>query len=78
MLQCDPSGYGRELWMNMRLHCIVSKVMRSQRGASAIEYGMIVAMIVLVIFVALQAVAGHTVGMWNDIETKTTAATSKN
>ena len=62
----------------MRLHRIVSKVIRSQRGASAVEYGMILALIVLVIFVALQAVAGHTVGMWKDIETKTTAAISKN
>lgn len=61
----------------MRLHRIVSKVIRSQRGTSAVEYGMILALIVLVIFVALQGVAGHTVGMWNDIETKTTAATLK-
>jgi pilus assembly protein Flp/PilA len=40
------------------------------RAATAVEYGLIIAMVVLAIFGALQAVGGQTGSMWNNISTK--------
>lgn len=62
----------------MRRYRVLSKVIGSEAGASTVEYGMIVAFIFLVIFVAVQALADQTVGMWDDVATKTTAALPKN
>ncbi|MCJ2179631.1 Flp family type IVb pilin [Novosphingobium album (ex Hu et al. 2023)] len=52
----------------------LSNILRDVRGASTVEYGIILAMIVLVMFVALQGVADETVGMWNDVSTKSSNA----
>lgn len=49
-------------------------ILRDVQGASTVEYGIILAMIVLVMFVALQGVASETVGMWNDVSTKSSNA----
>ena len=38
-----------------------------QRGATAVEYGLICAMIVLAMLVALQAVATKTSTMWGNV-----------
>ena len=51
-------------------------ILRDAQGASTVEYGIILAMIVLVMFVALQGVADETVGMWNDVSTKSSNAIS--
>lgn len=45
-----------------------------QRGATAIEYGMIVALIAVACIGAFQAVGGGAGGKWNDIESKVSAA----
>jgi pilus assembly protein Flp/PilA len=44
------------------------------RAATAIEYGMILAVIVLVWFVALTQFSGTTVRLWDDIMTRVTKA----
>ena len=45
-----------------------------RRGATAVEYGLILALIVLAMFGALQLTAGATVDMWNNVSTKVQAA----
>lgn len=44
------------------------------RGATAIEYGLILALIAMAIIAVLQALGGSTEGMWNDNQQKITAA----
>lgn len=44
-----------------------------QRGATAVEYGLILAMIVLAIIAALNSVASKTNGMWNHVTTEVLA-----
>jgi pilus assembly protein Flp/PilA len=60
----------------MRLHRVLSKIMRSERGTSSIEYGLILAFVVLLMHVALQALAGETLTMWTNISTKSAMAMS--
>jgi len=43
---------------------ILRRICGNSRGATAIEYAMIVAMIALAASVAIQAFANGTVGMW--------------
>ena len=40
------------------------------RGATAVEYGLILALVVLAIIGSIQAVADSTTGMWNDVSEK--------
>jgi|LakMenEpi03Aug12_release.lakeMendotaPanAssembly.Ray.scaffolds.fasta_scaffold222447_2 pilus assembly protein Flp/PilA len=43
-------------------------------GATAVEYGLIVGLIVIAMFVSLQAVADVTIGTWNNVETASVEA----
>ncbi len=47
---------------------------RDRRGATAVEYGLILALIVLTMVVALTNLANVSVGMWNNISSKVQAA----
>ena len=40
---------------------------RDQRGATAVEYGLIVSLIVLAMVTALRGVAATTVNMWGEV-----------
>ena len=44
----------------MRGSLFIKRLLRDNRGATAIEYGLIVALIVIAIIVAMQGVAGET------------------
>ncbi|PZU10460.1 MAG: Flp family type IVb pilin [Sphingobium sp.] len=44
-----------------------------ERGATAVEYGLILAMIFLAIIVAVSNVATKTVGMWNNVSNEVSA-----
>ena len=46
----------------------------NQRGATAVEYGLILAGIVLAMFGALQTLGSTTTDMWNNVSTKVIAA----
>lgn len=48
--------------------------LRSTRGGTSIEYGLILAFIVLVMFGALVNLADTTKAMWTDISTRVTTA----
>ncbi|NEK64808.1 MAG: Flp family type IVb pilin [Xanthomonas perforans] len=50
---------------------------RDRRGATAIEYGLILALIVLVLITSLRALAGTTTTMWNDIAAEVLRSTSR-
>ncbi|MCW4462973.1 Flp family type IVb pilin [Sphingomonas sp. BT-65] len=42
-------------------------LVRCQRAATAVEYGLILALIVLAMMLALIELAGTTTGMWNNV-----------
>jgi pilus assembly protein Flp/PilA len=44
-----------------------STLIGDERGASAVEYSLIVSLIVLAMIGALMQVAGTTIGMWNNV-----------
>lgn len=62
--------------MKMRLLRLLSNFLRSERGTSSIEYGLILAFVVLLMHVALQALAGETSTMWTSVSTKSSTAIS--
>lgn len=45
------------------------KLIRDQRGATAVEYGLILAMIFLVVIAAIVGVTDATIDMWNFVTT---------
>lgn len=47
---------------------------RCERGATAVEYALILAMIVLAMITALTSVANKTTGMWNNVADEVTAS----
>ncbi|MCJ2183049.1 Flp family type IVb pilin [Novosphingobium sp. 1949] len=51
---------------------------RDTRASSAVEYGVILAMVVLVIVIAIQGVADKTIAMWDNVDSKTSNAISGN
>ncbi len=51
-------------------------LLRDAQGASAIEYGLIMGLITLVIVVAMQSVADETIAMWGNVNDKTSEAIS--
>jgi len=57
-----------------RLTRRLTPALRDSRGATAVEYGLILALIVIVMMVSLKQLAGVTIAMWNDVSTKVVAA----
>ena len=45
----------------------LAKLIRDIKAASAVEYALICALIVLAMIAGLNAVAGSTISMWNDV-----------
>lgn len=45
----------------------LNKLYRSQRGATAIEYGLILALVCIACLGAMGALADTTIGMWDNI-----------
>ena len=58
----------------MRSIGFTRKLLRDRRGTSAVEYGIILGMIVLGLFVAVGGVAGETLQMWTHVQTETAKA----
>jgi pilus assembly protein Flp/PilA len=46
------------------------QLMRESRAATAVEYGLIVALIFLAILVGVVALANTTIGMWDNVNTE--------
>jgi pilus assembly protein Flp/PilA len=54
----------------------IKRLTSDQTGATAIEYGLILALIVLAMLSALQAFADGSITMWESISDRTSAAIS--
>jgi pilus assembly protein Flp/PilA len=50
------------------------KILQDERGVSAVEYGLIVALIVLAMIAGLSQVATATTGMWNNVSSASNEA----
>ena len=61
----------------MTMKAILARFLYDRRGTSAVEYGMICAMIVLAMVTALNRVADENSGIWNTFSSKTNEAISK-
>ena len=44
-----------------------AQLIRDTKGASAVEYGLICALIVIAVIAGINAVASQTITMWNDV-----------
>lgn len=49
---------------------LFARLMQDQRGATAVEYGLIVSLIVLACVGAITSVASETTDMWNYVSTE--------
>jgi pilus assembly protein Flp/PilA len=58
----------------MRGSQFLLNLLRDTRGATAIEYGLIVALIVIAIIVSMQGVADGNTGLWAVVTNKVTSA----
>jgi pilus assembly protein Flp/PilA len=52
----------------------IGKLLRDTRGATAIEYGLIVSLIVIAMIAALDSVANENTGLWAKVTHKVTTA----
>jgi pilus assembly protein Flp/PilA len=53
---------------------LIRNIAKCQRGATAVEYGLILSLLVIVMLVSLSNVAGSTTGMWNSVSNKVVTA----
>lgn len=61
----------------MRPHgSLYRRLARDRKGATAVEYGFIVALIVIAIIASIQGLAGVTITTWNDVSEKVQKASS--
>ncbi|MEP3226890.1 MAG: Flp family type IVb pilin [Parasphingorhabdus sp.] len=51
---------------------LLKKLYRSEQGATAVEYGLILALIAITAIVAISGVANSTVNMWNTVADEVT------
>ena len=58
----------------MRASQFLKRILRDNRGATAIEYGLILALICVSIIVTLQATAGEVSETWDVVDDSTTEA----
>ncbi len=60
----------------MKLTTFLKHIGNDNSGATAVEYGLIVSLIVIAMIGALQGVAGATIDTWSDVETASVEAMS--
>ncbi len=60
----------------MRKKTLLESLLQDDQGATAIEYGLILALVAIAMITALQGVAAATIDMWGDVETKVSDATT--
>ncbi len=59
------------------LSTFLKRLVEDQSGATAIEYGLILSLIVIAMIAALNGVATTTINMWSNVESKSVSAMSK-
>lgn len=60
----------------MGTKAFIKRLLDDTSGATAVEYGVIIALIIIAMVTALQSLANSTIAMWNGVETKVEEATS--
>ena len=55
---------------------LIRSISRCEQGATAVEYGLIVSLVVIAMTAALTNVADSTTNMWGDISVKAAAASN--
>nr|WP_298927313.1 Flp family type IVb pilin [uncultured Erythrobacter sp.] len=60
----------------MKLATFFKGIASDQSGATAVEYGLIVSLIVIAMISALQGVAQETTDMWSEVQTAAEEASS--
>ena len=58
------------------MRTLFRRLLVDRRAATAVEYGLIVSLIVIAMVAALQSVASQTIGMWNSVSSRVTQASS--
>ena len=53
---------------------ILARLVRDVRGATAVEYGLIMALVVLTMIGAMQAMGAQTISIWNNVSNQVQAA----
>ena len=56
---------------------MIRKFLKDESGATAIEYGLIAALIVVASIAAIGQVADTTITMWNNVDSRSSAAMKK-
>ncbi len=62
----------------MKLIQFLKHIGNDNSGATAVEYGLIVSLIVIAMITALQGVANETINTWSEVETASTEAMNGN
>ncbi|MEO6153467.1 MAG: Flp family type IVb pilin [Croceibacterium sp.] len=55
---------------------VLRQLLKDSAGATAVEYGLIVALIVIAIFTALNSVSSSTTSMWNRVSSALSTASN--
>jgi pilus assembly protein Flp/PilA len=55
----------------------LKNIVADTSGATAVEYGLILSLVVLAVMASLQGVAGTAIAMWNSVDSKIVEATNK-
>ena len=61
----------------MPMRNLIKRIASDISGATAVEYGLILAMVFLAMLVAVQNFGNQTISMWTDVASKVEAANSK-
>lgn len=54
----------------------LKRLWRDRTAATAVEYGLIMTLVVISMLAALMGLANTTTGMWNNVQTKVATATN--
>lgn len=57
----------------MIIRDLILALLRDQKAATAVEYGLIIALIVIAMIVSMQALATEIIAMWGTVESNVTA-----
>ena len=60
----------------MKLNKLLKAILEDRSGATAVEYGLIVALIVIAMIAALNTFANETISMWDRVSTAMTNVNS--
>ncbi|MGN6358661.1 MAG: Flp family type IVb pilin [Novosphingobium sp.] len=60
----------------MSKETLLTRLLRNEQGATAVEYGLILSMVVLAMLVGLAGMANETTKMWGNVSAKSQAAMS--